>query len=154
MFQALTAHDPVPYKGAAPAIADLMGNQVDLLCDQTTNTTRRSPPRRSGLCRDHQTPDHACTQGPAHAARIGSEGLQRDHLARLYAPKGTPAAVLAKINDGLKASLKDPSSSSARKALGAVLPPTTAPTCRHKKFVKSEIAKWGKVIKAAGIYAD
>ncbi|KAI1691004.1 tripartite tricarboxylate transporter family receptor domain-containing protein [Ditylenchus destructor] len=130
---------PVPYKGTAPAIADLLGGQIDLLCDQTTNTTSQIEAKKGqGLRRDHeQAPDHARAEGPAHAGR------------------GTPAPVLKKLNDAIKAAMKDPGFIQREEALGAVITTDkrTEPA-EHKKFVSSEIAKWGPIIKAAGVYAD
>ena len=100
-----TEMTPVPYKGAAPAIADLIGNQVDLLCDQTTNTTQQIAGK--------------------------------------------------KVNEAMKASLKDPEFIKRQEALGAVIASDGRIEPEgHKKFVQAEIEKWGKVIKAAGTYAD
>ena len=73
----------------------------------------------------------------------------------LYAPKGTPAAVQKKINDALKIALKDPEFVAKQEGLGAVvINDKRVEGAEHKKFVLSEIDKWGAVIKAAGTYAD
>ena len=73
----------------------------------------------------------------------------------LYAPKGTPADVLAKINTALKTALKDPEFVKKQEGLGAVVVvDKRVEPAEHKKFVIAEIAKWGPVIKAAGVYAD
>ena len=73
----------------------------------------------------------------------------------LYAPKGTPAEVVKKVNEAMKTSLKDPEFIKRQEALGAVIASDDRINpAGHKKFVESEIAKWGKVIKAADIYAD
>jgi len=73
----------------------------------------------------------------------------------LYAPKGTPADVTAKINAALKVALKDPEFVKKQEALGAVVvSDKRIEPAEHKKFVAAEIAKWGPVIKAAGVYAD
>ena len=73
----------------------------------------------------------------------------------LYAPKGTPADVVAKINTALKAALKDPDFIKKQEGLGAVVvTDKRMEPAEHKKFVLSEIEKWGAVIKAAGTYAD
>jgi len=159
MFQAAmqTEMTPVPYKGAAPAIADLMGNQVDLLCDQTTNTTSQieakkvkayavTTPQRLGIPALKDLPT---------LQELGLKDFQVTIWHGLYAPKGTPAAVVKKLNEALKLSLKDPDFIKRQEALGAVIAndSRTEPE-GHKKFVQAEIDKWGKVIKAAGIYAD
>ena len=73
----------------------------------------------------------------------------------LYAPKGTPADVQKKINEALKAALKDPEFIKKQEALGAVvITDKRIEGPEHKKFVAAEIDKWGAVIKAAGAYAD
>ena len=152
-----TEMTPVPYKGAAPAIADLMGNQVDLLCDQTTNTTSQieakkvkayavTTPQRLGIPALKDLPT---------LQELGLKDFQVTIWHGLYAPKGTPAAVVKKLNEALKLSLKDPDFIKRQEALGAVIAndSRTEPE-GHKKSVQAEIDKWGKVIKAAGIYAD
>ena len=159
MFQAALQQDmtPVPYKGAAPAIADLMGNQVDLLCDQTTNTTSQIASKKVqayAVTTNKQLTTPALKDLPT----LQSLGLKDFNVTiwhGLYAPKGTPADVVQKINEAMKASLKDPEFIKRQEALGAVIASDDRINpAGHKKFVESEIAKWGKVIKAAGIYAD
>jgi tripartite-type tricarboxylate transporter receptor subunit TctC len=73
----------------------------------------------------------------------------------MYAPKGTPKAVVDKINAALRVALKDPEFMKREEALGAVIVTDgRLAGDEHKKFVASEIAKWGPIIKAAGEYAD
>ena len=73
----------------------------------------------------------------------------------LYAPKGTPAAVQQKLNTALKAALKDPEFIKKQEGLGAVVvTDKRVEPAEHKKFVQSEVARFGPVIKAAGAYAD
>jgi tripartite-type tricarboxylate transporter receptor subunit TctC len=73
----------------------------------------------------------------------------------LYAPKGTPADVAAKISAALKVALKDPEFIKKQEALGAVVvSDKRVEPAEHKKFVAAEIAKWGPIIQAAGVYAD
>jgi tripartite-type tricarboxylate transporter receptor subunit TctC len=85
----------------------------------------------------------------------GLKGFEVSIWHGLYAPKGTPADVTAKINKALKVALKDPEFIKKQQALGAVVvnDKRTDPA-EHKKFVAAEIAKWGPVIQAAGVYAD
>ena len=80
----------VPYKGTAPAMTDLLGGQVDIMCDQTTNTTQPDRIRQGqGLRGDHgQAPDDAGAGQAADAGRVGPEGLQRHHLARPVRAEG------------------------------------------------------------------
>jgi tripartite-type tricarboxylate transporter receptor subunit TctC len=73
----------------------------------------------------------------------------------LYAPKGTPADIQAKLNTALKAALKDADFIKKQEALGAVVvTDKRVEPAEHKKFVAAEIAKWTPIIKAAGVYAD
>ena len=85
----------------------------------------------------------------------GLKGFEVTIWHGLYAPKGTPADVVAKINGALKSALKDPDFIAKQEALGAVIitDHRTDPV-DHKKFVVSEIAKWGPVIAAAKEYID
>ena len=148
----------VPYKGTAPAMTDLMGGQVDFMCDQTTNTTSQvegkkikayavSTPKRltqPAVYKDLPTLDEA-----------GLKGFNVSIWHGLYAPKGTPAAVVKTLNDALKVALKDPDFIKKEEGLGAiVVNDARANSADHKKFVQAEVAKWGPVIKAAGQYAD
>jgi tripartite-type tricarboxylate transporter receptor subunit TctC len=147
----------VPYKGAAPAITDLMGNTVDVLCDQTTNTSSQiegkkvkayavtTPQRlKSPALKDLPTMDES-----------GVKGFNVTIWHGLYAPKGTPAAVLTTLNNALKAAVKDPEFIRKQEGLGAVvIADKRIEPAEHKKFVEAEIAKWGTVIKAAGQFAD
>lgn len=147
----------VPYKGTAPAIADLLGGQIDLLCDQTTNTTaqieaKKVKPYAVTTLKRLTTP--ALKDIPT-MDESGFKNFQVTIWHGLYAPKGTPAPVLKKLNDTLKAALKDPEFIKKQEGLGAVVvtDKRTDPA-EHKKFVQAEVARFGPVIKAAGIYAD
>ena len=159
MFQSALQQDmtPVPYKGAAPAIADLMGGQVDLLCDQTTNTTSQIAAKKVQAYAV-TTSKQLTTPALKDLPTLQSLGLKDFNVTiwhGLYLPKGTPADVVHKINEAMKASLKDPEFIKRQEALGAVIASDGRIEPEgHKKFVQAEIEKWGKVIKAAGTYAD
>ncbi|MBS0293864.1 MAG: tripartite tricarboxylate transporter substrate binding protein BugD [Proteobacteria bacterium] len=159
MFQSAlkTEMTPVPYKGAAPAIADLMGNQVDLLCDQTTNTTGQIEAKKVKAYAV-TTPKRLAMPLLKDLPTLQEAGMKDFSVTiwhGLYAPKGTPAAVVKTINDALKVALKDPDFIKREEALGAVVATDKRiEPAEHKKFVQAEIAKWGAVIKAAGAYAD
>lgn len=147
----------VPYKGAAPAIADLMGNQVDLLCDQTTNTTSQIEAKKVKAYAV-TTPQRLTTPALKSLPTLDESGIKNLQVTvwhGLYAPKGTPAPVLKKLNEALRLALKDPEFIQRQEQLGAVIAndARTMPE-GHKKFVQSEIEQWGRVIKAAGTYAD
>jgi tripartite-type tricarboxylate transporter receptor subunit TctC len=147
----------VPYKGTAPAMTDLIGGQVDLMCDQTTTTIPQiegkkvksfavtTPARLSSpVLKDMPTMQEA-----------GLKDFSVTIWQGLYAPKGTPAAVLKKLNDALKVAVKDPEFIRKQDAGGAsVINDARNDPAGHKAFVMSELTKWAPIIKAAGVYAD
>ena len=150
----------VPYKGTAPAMNDLLGGQVDLMCDQTTNTTGQiAPPRRSRPTRSPR-PERLTTagaEGPADARRSRPEKLQRDHLARglLCAQGHAQGGGSTRSTRRSRPRSRTRNSIKREEALGAVIiSDGRVSGAEHKKFVEAEINKWGPVIKAAGQYAD
>jgi tripartite-type tricarboxylate transporter receptor subunit TctC len=145
----------VPYKGTAPAITDLIGGQVDILCDQTTNTTEQirggkvkalalTAPKRLDSLKDLPT-----------SAEAGLPGFELSIWHGMYAPKGTPKPVVDKLVAALQTALKDPALNKRFADLGAVTvtPDRQTPEAlgRH---LKAEIDKWAPIIKKAGVYAD
>ena len=147
----------VPYKGTAPALADLIGGQIDLLCDQTTNTTAQIEGKKVKAFAV-TTPKRLTTPALKDLPTLEESGLKNFQVTifhGLYAPKGTPADVQKKLNDALKAALKDADFVKKQEGLGAVVvSDRRSEPAEHKKFVAAEIAKWSPVIKAAGVYAD
>jgi tripartite-type tricarboxylate transporter receptor subunit TctC len=147
----------VPYKGTAPAMNDLMGGQIDLLCDQSTNTTSQIE-GKTVKAFAVTTAKRLTTPALKNLPTLQESGLKGFEVTiwhGVYAPKGTPADVTAKLNKALKAALKDPEFIKKQQALGAVVvTDKRSDPAEHKKFVTSEIAKWGPIIQAAGVYAD
>lgn len=145
----------VPYKGTAPAMADLMGGQVDLLCDQTTNTTQQirggrvqalaiTSPKRIDSLKELPT-----------MAESGFPGFSISIWHGLYAPKGTPKPVVDKLVAALQQALKDPGLNKRFADLGAeTVTQDRATPAALQKFLTDEINRWGPVIKKAGVYAD
>jgi tripartite-type tricarboxylate transporter receptor subunit TctC len=159
MFQSALGVDmtTVPYKGTAPAITDLIGGQIDLLCDQTTNTTPQIEGKKVKAFAV-TTAKRLSTPALKDLPTLQESGLKGFDVSiwhGLYAPKGVPADVLSKLNEALKVALKDPEFIKKQEGLGAVVvTDKRVDPAEHKKFVAAEIAKWGPVIKAAGVYAD
>jgi tripartite-type tricarboxylate transporter receptor subunit TctC len=147
----------VPYKGTAPAMNDLLGGQVDIMCDQTTNTTSQI---QAGAIKAYAvtTLKPLTTPALAKLPTLDASGLKGFNVSiwhGLYAPKGTPKAALDKVNSALRSALKDPEFIKRQEALGAVvITDNRLAPAEHKKFVEAEINKWGPAIKAAGQYAD
>ncbi len=145
----------VPYKGTAPAMTDLMGGQVDMLCDQTTNTTAQikagkvkalaiTSPKRIESLKDLPT-----------TAEAGLPGLNVSIWHAMYAPKGTPKPVVDKLVAALQTALKNPDLNKRFTELGAETVSADRQTpAALEKYLTAEIAKWSPVIKKAGIYAD
>ncbi len=147
----------VPYKGTAPAITDLIGGQIDLLCDQTTNTTPQIEGKKVkayAVSTDKRLTTPALKDLPT-LQESGLKGFNVSIWHGLYAPKGLPADVVTKLNDALKVALKDADFIKKQEGLGAVVvADKRVEPAEHQKFVAAEIAKWAPVIKAAGVYAD
>jgi tripartite-type tricarboxylate transporter receptor subunit TctC len=134
-----------------------LAGQVDLMCDQTTNTSQQI---EAGKVKAFAvtTSKRLTTPTLAKLPTLEESGLKGFNVTiwhGLYAPKGTPKAALDKINAALRNALKDPDFIKREEALGAVVvSDARVGQAEHKKFVEAEIAKWGPVIKAAGQYAD
>lgn len=147
----------VPYKGTAPALTDLMGGQIDVMCDQTTNTTaviEGKKVKAYAVTSPKRLNTPALKDLPT-LQEMGAKDFNVSIFHGLYAPKGTPAPVLKKLNDALKVALKDPDFIKKQEGLGAVVvSDNRVEPAEHKKFVMSEIAKWSPAIKAAGVYVD
>lgn len=145
----------VPYKGTAPAMTDLLGGQVDLVCDQTTNTT--------GQIRAGKVKAYAVTTKERVAAlsdlptldEAGLKGFEMSVWHGLWAPAGTPEPVIAKLVPALAAALKDEKVTQRMADLGTVPVPAeqVTPAALQAQTV-SEAQKWRPVIQAAGAFAD
>ena len=147
----------VPYKGTAPAMTDLMGGQIDLLCDQTTNTSSQIEAKKV-IAYAVTTAKPLTTPALRDLPTLQASGLKDFDVTiwqGLYAPKGTPSDVLARINAALKVALKDADFIKKQEGLGAVVvSDKRMEPAEHKRFVMAEIAKWSPIVKAAGVYAD
>ena len=145
----------VPYKGTAPAMTDLLGGQVDLVCDQTTNT--------AGQIRAGKVKAYAVTTKERVAAlpdlptldEAGLPGFEMSVWHGLWAPKGTPEPVIAKLVPALAAALKDEKVIERMADLGTVpVPPEQVTPAALQAQTESEAAKWRPIIEAAGAFAD
>lgn len=148
----------IPFGGTAPAMSALVSGQVDLMCDQSTNTAGQIEAGRvKAYAVTSATPlvgNKLLGDYPA-LAQVGLKGFELTIWHGLYAPKGTPQAVLTSINDALKLALKDPEFNRKQHDLGAVVVrDERVEPAAHKAFVAAEIAKLKPVIEAAGKYAD
>jgi tripartite-type tricarboxylate transporter receptor subunit TctC len=160
LFQSAMKSDmtPVPYKGTGPAMTDLIGGQIDLMCDQSTNTTSQIEAKKVkafGVTTAKRLANPPALKDLPTLQESGLKGFEVTIWHGLYAPKGTPADVQKKLNDALKVALKDPDFIKRQEGLGAVVVnDKRMEPAEHRKFVAAEIAKWSPIIKAAGVYAD
>lgn len=148
---------PVPYKGTAPAMTDLLGGQVDLMCEQATNAVPQIEGKKVKVfgVTSLQRLQLPVLKDTPTLAEAGLPDFNVQVWHGLYAPKGTPAAVLARLNAALKVALKDPDLIKKQEALGlAVTSDQRLEPVGHRKFLEAEKERWSQVIKAAGQYAD
>ena len=138
----------VSYKGAGPAMNDLLGGQIDLMCDQTTTTTS---PLSSGRVRGYAvaSADRLPTFPDLPTLNeAGLPGVEVSAWHGLWAPKGTPKDVIEKIGSALQETLKDPKVTEKFATLGAVpVKLEQATPAALKSHHEAEVAKWGTVIK-------
>ena len=148
----------IPFSGTAPAMNALVGGQVDLMCDQTTNTTQQIEGGRVkafAVTTAKPLSGHKLLKDYPTLQEMGLKGFDLTIWHGLYAPKGTPAPVLKQLNDALKIALKDPDFIKKQEGLGAiVVTDRRVEPAAHKAFVTAEIAKLKPLIDAAGKFAD
>ncbi|MEO8022400.1 tripartite tricarboxylate transporter substrate-binding protein [Polaromonas sp.] len=147
----------VPYRGSAPAVADLLGGHVDMICDPTPTTIGHI---QSGKLKPIAvTTAKPLTGTPLAAvptmARFGIADVEMSVWFALYAPKGTPRHVQQRFNDALRVVMKSEAFKAAQIASGIqVVQDDRATLAGHKAFLSKETARWRPIIKAAGVYAD
>ena len=141
----------VPYKGTGPAMTDLIGKRIDLMCDQTTNTTNQikakeirayavTTPKRIDILPEVPTLQES-----------GLAGFEVTAWHALWAPKGTPEAIRQTLSAALQKALADPAVITRFAALGTAPVPLElgTPSALDQRF-QSELTRWGKVIAEAG----
>jgi tripartite-type tricarboxylate transporter receptor subunit TctC len=145
----------VPYRGTGPALQDLVAGQIDLIVDQVSNSIQHV---RSGKIRAYAVTAKARLPSAPDvptALEAGFDGLDVSVWYGLWAPKGTPKDVIAKLNAAAVAALADPAVRKRFADLGLEVPVRERQTPESLgAFHKAEIEKWWPVIKAAGIKGD
>ncbi|MES2974762.1 MAG: tripartite tricarboxylate transporter substrate-binding protein [Pseudomonadota bacterium] len=145
----------VPFSGTAPAMNALMGGQVDVLCDQTTQTI---PQIKAGNVKFYGVTTKSRIKALPDAPTLNEQGLKDFEVIvwhGIYAPKGTPKAVIDKVNAAVRIALKEPDVMKRMADLGAeIAPDAKLSPDGLQSWLKSEIDRWGPVIKAGGTFAD
>ena len=145
----------VPFSGTGPAMNALLGGQVDVLCDQTTQTV---PQIKAGNVKLYGVTTKNRVKVLPQAPTLHEQGLKDFEVVvwhGIYAPKGTPKAIVEGMNKAVRAALKDPDVVKRMDDLGAEIVPGAGNTPQAlQAHLDAEIAKWGPVIRAGGKFAD
>lgn len=145
----------IPYNGTGPAMTDLLGGQIDLMCDQTTNTTSHI---KSGKVKVYGVTTKTRVKNMPEVPTLDEAGLKGFEVAvwhGVYAPKGTPKEIIAKLSSALQAALRDEKVIARFADLGTEpVPQSEATPEAHKKKLAAEIDRWKPLIQKAGVYAD
>jgi tripartite-type tricarboxylate transporter receptor subunit TctC len=145
----------IPYKGTGPAMNDLLGGQVDFMCDQTTNTTSQI---KGGKIKVYGVTTRTRVPSLPDVPTMTEAGLPNFEISvwhALYAPKGTPKPIIDRLVKGLQDALKDATVKQRFAELGVepVSEKRATPEAL-RTHLKAEVDKWAPIIKKAGIYAD
>lgn len=145
----------VSFRGTGPAMNDLVGGHIDLMCDQTTNS---APQIKAGTVKAYAVTSPARLAALADlptVAEAGLPGMQVGVWNGLYAPKGTPQGAVDVLVKALQVGLKDPQVALRMADLGTEpVPEAQATPAALRKMLVDEIARWSPLIQAAGIKAD
>ena len=145
----------VPYRGTGPALNDLVAGQIDIMIDQASNSINQI---RAGKIRAYAVTDQKRVPTASDIPTVDEAGLPGFYMtlwSGMWVPKGTPKAVIAKLNAAVVAALSDPAAIERFAQLGLEVPSRTLQTpgalAVHQK---AEIEKWWPIIKAGNIHAD
>jgi tripartite-type tricarboxylate transporter receptor subunit TctC len=145
----------VAYRGTGPALNDLMANTVDYMTDQIVNV---APQIQGGTIKAFAiaTPERSPVLPNVPTTKeAGLEGYEVSAWNAVFAPKGTPPAIVKQLNDALVKSLDDENTRKRLLDLGGVVPSAAERTPESlQKLVESEVARWTPVLKAAGATAE
>ena len=145
----------VSYRGSGPAMLDVLGGRVDLLCDQTTTTTSHM---RSGTIKGYAVTMKARVPAAPELPTLSEAGLRDFDLSVWYGlvvPKGTPKPIADQLSAALRAAISDATVVKRLAEFGAQpVSPDRATPDAFAAFLRADVAKWAPVIKAAGVFAD
>jgi len=145
----------VAYKGTGPAMTDLLSGQIDLMCDQTTNTEAQI---KAGNIKVYAVTTRTRLASMKDVPTLAESGLKNFELTAwhgLYAPKGTPAAVVDRLSHSLQKALQDPALVQRFAELDAQAAKASDATPQAlAAWQKTERDRWGPIITAAGVHAE
>jgi tripartite-type tricarboxylate transporter receptor subunit TctC len=145
----------VPYRGAAPALQDVIGGRVDVLCPSPAGSLAMV---QSGLMRAYAVTGSTRLPALPDIPTAEESGFPELHIlvwGGLFAPKGTPENAIAKLNSAVMSSLANPAVRRQLANLGQEIPPPERQTPEALRALqKAEIEKWWPIIKEAGIKAE
>ena len=145
----------VPYRGTAPAMRDLLAGQIDIMIDQASNVL---PQLRGGTIKAFAVTAKERLPSAPDVPTVDEAGLPGLYVSvwhGLWAPKGTPAEIIAKLNGAVVKSLGEQGTKEKLAALGQDIPPPDQLTPQALgAFQKAEIEKWWPIVKDAGIKAE
>jgi tripartite-type tricarboxylate transporter receptor subunit TctC len=150
-----TNYQLVPYRGTGPAVQDLIANQIQIMIDQSSNSL---PHVRAGKIRAYAVTSKARSAAAPDiptTAEAGFPGIEVTIWQGLWAPKGTPAEIIAKLNGAAVAALKDPEIRRKLEDLGQDMPtPEQMQPAAFDAFQRAEFAKWKPIIEKANVKVE
>ena len=156
-FQNLTGlkFQYVAYRGAAPALQELIGGQIDFLFDHLAHSL---PHVRAGKVRAYAVTDTARSPSAPDIPTFDEAGVPGLHVLiwyGLWAPRGTPKEIVARLNAAVREALADPAVRKRLSDLGQLIPPPEQLTPEAlAAYHKAEIDKWWPLVRAAGIKVE
>jgi tripartite-type tricarboxylate transporter receptor subunit TctC len=144
----------VPYQGTGPALTDLVGGQVDFMCDQTTNTTGQI---KAGEVKAYAvtTAERLASLPDLPTTKEAGLDMQVSVWHGLYVPAGTPDDVVQKLSEALQTALQDKNVIDRFAELGTTpVAKDRATPAAHKETLSSQIELWKPIIEAAGVSAN
>jgi tripartite-type tricarboxylate transporter receptor subunit TctC len=140
----------VPYRGTGPAVNDLAGGHVDFFCEQVVSV---APQVKGGLIRAYGVTGKVRAASMPEVPTMAQAGFPQYEMSiwsGLWAPKGTPKDVVAKISGALDKALDDPTVQKKLSDLGGSVPPKSERSPGFfEAYVRTEIARWHPILKAA-----
>jgi tripartite-type tricarboxylate transporter receptor subunit TctC len=150
-----TRYQFVPYRGAGPAMQDLVAGQIDLMIDQAANSL---PQVRAGTIKAYAITDKTRLAAAPEIPTVDEAGVPGLHISiwhALWLPKGTPADIVAKLNAAVVDTLADAGVRQRLAELGQEIPTREQQSPQALlAYHKAEIEKWWPVIKAANIKGE